>query len=201
MGASSVDLVGAASEASSVCRFAGIPAWTAGCDGRYRGRGCVLGRSHDRPRGHRITAEGRRIVGSAEGIDDDGAANVPGGVALDGAQHVSRILRRSRVSRLLAAPVFFCGSGNRVRRALHFASLRYQPRLRRRSGNDRDHRVRRDVLRVGVLAQEPPARDDRACVARYFQWIDACAVARLSSVEMISFARRSDVHDVARGKL
>ncbi len=73
-------------------------------------------------------------------------------------------------------------------RGVLFAALRRVSRIRGRSGNDRDHRVRRDVLRSRDCAQQSSTGNDRACVARHFQRSDARAAATFSSVVKFSCA-------------
>ena len=94
---------------------------------------------------------------------------------MDGAEHVGRILRGVRVSRIFSPPVCIGGRWIVAGCGVLLGAVRPESRIRRRSRNDRHRRVWSDVLLVGVCAQQSSARNDRARMARYFQRSDARA--------------------------
>ena len=84
---------------------------------------------------------------------------------MDGAEHVGRILRGVRVSRIFSAAVWIGGSGSVAGRVVLVAAVWSESRIRRRSGDDRNHRVRRDVLHTRAGDEESSTWNDRARVA------------------------------------
>ena len=109
------------------------------------------------------------------------------------AQHVGWILRRIGLSRIFAPAVCIDGRGIVDRCCVLLFAVRRESWIRRRSGNDRDHRVRRDVLHVGAGDEESSTRNDCACMARHFQRSDAHVAATFSSAvkSICAIGRRS----------